>query len=259
MFRKWWLALTLGLLAGGALFIYTLLLEKRATGGEKVAVLVAAEALKRGGAISQEDMGVRSVPSAWVDERTLKKKNMSEVQGAVLSVSVGKGQMLQWTDFEERKNSGKGDLAAGIADGWRAMTIPVNNALSLGGLLRPGHRVDILGTFVKGKNLNGEKVALTLLQNIPVLATGQDMEGTGGDERYSTVTLSVGVEQGELLAFASSLGSLSLVLRSYSDMEVIKDIPEIGEADILDSLKRQALHSPSAGADGPIEQLKVRN
>jgi pilus assembly protein CpaB len=147
----------------------------------------------------------------------------------------------------------------------RAITIPVDGALSMGGLLRPGHRVDILGTFSRGAKWSAaERATVTLLQNVLVLATGRDLRGEaeeGGERgrRFRTVTLSVGLEESELLSLASIQGQLSLVLRGRQDLTAMRDVPEKGMADIWEAERRNALQEkPRRTAHPGIERLRAR-
>ena len=73
-----------------------------------------------------------------------------------------------------------------------------------------------------------------------------------------TLRESGGFEESELLAFASTLGSLSLVLRGYQDLEVVRDVPEKGMDDVWEAERRNALQERPGNGSKPIERLKVR-
>jgi Flp pilus assembly protein CpaB len=122
--------------------------------------------------------------------------------------------------------------------------------------------VDILGTFARDKGLKADRVTVTLLQNVTVLATGGSVgAGSGGEQkpaspRFATVTLSVGLEEAELLSYASKHGSLSLVLRGYQDLRVVADVPEKGIDDVWEAERRNALQGHERGGGQQIERLK---
>jgi pilus assembly protein CpaB len=263
MKRKLAAVVVLALLAGVSHFGYLRAVAAEARGGEPMQVLVAAESLAVGQVLEAAHAARRAVPAAYVDERAIPAARVSEAVGLELAVEVAAGDVLAWTDFTERAEPTARDLARLIGSGQRAMTIPVDQSLSLGGMLRPGHRVDILGTFARGSRAKTDRVTVTLLQNVTVLATGRDLTGEQEEgrsrQRYSTATLSVGLEEAELLAFATTLGSLSLVLRGEQDLTRVRDVPEKGIADVWEAERRNALQSRSRGGSEPgIERLDVR-
>ncbi|MDD5306914.1 MAG: Flp pilus assembly protein CpaB [Deltaproteobacteria bacterium] len=265
MTRKWIAALALGAAAGGLHFAYVRSLAAEVRGGEIVEVLVAARDVGKGRTLDEKATAGRRVPEAWVEGRAVRMTRAKEVLGLPLAVDLSAGDAVQWSDFAERPSPGAGDLARLVPSGNRALAIPVNAALSMGGLLRPGHRVDILGTFARGGDRRGDKTTVTLLQNVVVLATGQDVgagdkgnAASAGAARYGTVTLSVSLEQAELLSFASTQGSLSLVLRGYQDLEVVEDVPEKGQTDVWEAERRTSLQRAKGARAPAIERLKVR-
>ena len=252
-------SILLAVAAGGAHYAYAKKLEEAVTGGEKVVVLVAARDLDPGEVLKDTDFGTRQVPGAYVDERDVLNTRKDELAGTPVQVALKQGQVFQWTDFESRGEGERKDLADLVEPGKRAMTIIVNRESSFGGLLRPGHRVDILGTFVQTSfgSTNSKQRSQVLLQNVAVLATGKQLSSGDAQSGFNTVTLSVTVEQSELLSFAGGLGSLSLVLRGYSDLAVIDGIPEKGYDDIFAPPKVDGNKS-KASRDEAIERLMVQ-
>jgi pilus assembly protein CpaB len=106
----------------------------------------------------------------------------------------------------------RASLAAIIETGMKALTIRVNDVNGVAGFVLPGERVDILLT----RNLDKEESwADVLLQNVKVLAADQS-----ADERaekpsvVKAVTVEVSTAQAQKLTLASTLGTLSLVLRA---------------------------------------------
>jgi pilus assembly protein CpaB len=105
------------------------------------------------------------------------------------------------------------------------------------GMVEPNDHIDVLGTFTLPSTVPGEmeSVTLTVLQDVTVLATGQQLarQLSGGrrgarDTGYSTVTLEVTPREAELLVFAQQArGKLTLSLRNPSDISFEKDLPKI--------------------------------
>jgi len=260
MGKKWIIALALGLLAGGLHFLYVRALKAEVRGGADVKVLVASKQIAKGEALTDESIAVRKIPAAYVDDRAIIADRADEITGAKPEIILKAGQTIQWTDFKPRADSEQNNIADLLESGQRAMTIPVDGSLSLGGLLRPGHRVDIIGTFSRGSQ-RSDKVTVTLLQNVSVLACGNKLITQGDEEsktRFSNVTLSVTVEEGELLAFSSSQGSLSIVLRGRQDLSTINDIPEKSWGDVWEAEKRNALQNKSPRTNSTIERIQIR-
>lgn len=108
-----------------------------------------------------------------------------------------------------------------IPPGYRAMTVKVDDAAGISGFIKPGTLVDVVVTIVPPDTAKQrERVSKIVLQNIKVLANGQNMDKPKNEkeaERVKAVTLQVTPEQAEKLALASSEGRLQLVMRNAVD------------------------------------------
>ena len=112
-------------------------------------------------------------------------------------------------------------LSAIIPEGYRAMTVKVDDAAGISGFIMPGTMVDVVVTIDprEGSGMQ-DPISKIVLQNIKVLANGQNIDKPK-DEREANsvkaVTLQVTPEQAEKLALASSEGKLQLMMRSQID------------------------------------------
>ncbi|HET6980259.1 MAG TPA: Flp pilus assembly protein CpaB [Pyrinomonadaceae bacterium] len=112
-------------------------------------------------------------------------------------------------------------LSAIIPEGYRAMTVKVDDAAGISGFIQPGTLVDVV-VVIDPREGSGmqDPISKIVLQNIKVLANGQNIDKPK-DEREANsvkaVTLQVLPEQAEKLALASSEGKLQLVMRSQID------------------------------------------
>jgi pilus assembly protein CpaB len=106
----------------------------------------------------------------------------------------------------------RASLAALIDPGMKALTVRVNDVNGVAGFVLPGERVDVLLT----RNLDKEDAwADVLLQNVKVLAADQSADDrTDKPSVVKAVTLEVSTGQAQKLTLASTLGTLSLVLRA---------------------------------------------
>jgi pilus assembly protein CpaB len=112
-------------------------------------------------------------------------------------------------------------LSAVIPEGYRAMTVKVDDAAGISGFITPGTLVDVV-VVIDPREGSGSQdpISKIVLQNIKVLANGQNIDEPK-DERKATsvkaVTLQVTPEQAEKLALATSEGKLQLVMRNQID------------------------------------------
>ncbi len=115
----------------------------------------------------------------------------------------------------------KGGVAAVISQNKRAMAIKVDRVKGVSGFIHPGNRVDVVATF--RRSFSAMPVTMTVLENIPVLATGTDTEvrDTKGKQEkpveVDVITLEVSPDEAEVLALAATEGKLQLSLRNFSD------------------------------------------
>jgi pilus assembly protein CpaB len=112
-------------------------------------------------------------------------------------------------------------LSAVIPEGYRAMTVKVDDAAGISGFIMPGTLVDVVVT-IDPREGGGRQdpVSKIVLQNIKVLASGQNIDKPENEREANSVkavTLQVTPEQAEKLALASSEGKLQLVMRNQID------------------------------------------
>lgn len=121
-----------------------------------------------------------------------------------------------------RANEG-GFMAVMLEPGLRAVAIPISVENTAGGFILPGDHVDIMVSHEvprPGGQGGNMFVANTVLSNVKVLAVDQSSDIKKDQQTVvgATATLAVSPSQGRALAQAKSMGSLSLMLRSYADV-----------------------------------------
>jgi pilus assembly protein CpaB len=114
-----------------------------------------------------------------------------------------------------------GGVAAVIKSGKRAIAVKGDKVIGISGFINPGNRVDVLVT-VKDPKKKEEKTK-TILENIPVLATGTQIQENekGEPAPVDVYTLEVTPEEAEKLALAAAEGKLQMALRSVTDANEI--------------------------------------
>ena len=135
------------------------------------------------------------------------------------------------------KSSGTG-LNALIPRNMRAISVAIGGGRALGEFLHPGNFVDIMVTLTPQLDDSGSVETHTMLQSVRVLAVDDYHGGMSASERRrngatSTVTLSVTPSQAERIAYAKSVGTLTLLLRNDTDNETTENPVGVGIDDIL--------------------------
>jgi pilus assembly protein CpaB len=262
MKKKLVIAVGLALIAVLSLWLYSRSLQEEVAGGQKVQILVAGEDVPAGARVTKAMLAIREVPEAYVHQASIHKGEENQIIGRPVAEKVAQGQPLLWSDFELQKSAQSRRLAGAVQKGQRALTLPVDMSGSLAGMLRPGDHVDVLGTFAKAQGTDWATV--TLLQNVLVLATG-DLRGTGegeeqpqmsGNRTFNNITVSVDLEEAELLVFAMQRGPINIALRSQEDIETTEEVPDKNFGDIFETQKRAAF--ARRHATKKIEALKAQ-
>jgi pilus assembly protein CpaB len=135
------------------------------------------------------------------------------------------------------KVSGEGQgasIAANLPDGARAATVRINDVSGVAGFIQPNDSVDVLITRA---SQTGQQLTDVLLQNIRVIAMGQQSDNqTGQPVVASTATLQVAPLEAQKLALGQQAGTLSLVLRKPGAQEDIQGVKTVSLTDLRYSL-----------------------
>jgi pilus assembly protein CpaB len=148
--------------------------------------------------------------------------------------------------------SGEGQgasIAALLPDGMRAATIRINDVSGVAGFVKPNDTVDVLITRSPiGGDGSGGQVTDVLLQNVRVIAMGQQAVGADGKPSpTNSTTLEVTPLDAQKLVLGQQLGQLSLSLRKPGEEQ---NIPKV-ETVSLDDLRYSYYGSLPPGARPP--------
>jgi len=125
------------------------------------------------------------------------------------------------TDYKLAAVGSAGGLSAVIPEGYRAMTVKVDDVQGISGFIMPGALVDVV-VVINPTEQQQNPISKIVLQNIKVLANGQNIDRPKNDrdpESVKAVTLQVTPDQAERLALASTEGKLQLVMRNAVDQD----------------------------------------
>jgi pilus assembly protein CpaB len=204
------LALAIGLLVAFA--VYTRLRNSANSGSNEreIHVVVAADDIQVGAKLTARDVSAVTIPQSAVPPGAFSDPSKVVGRGAVLPVS--KGDFILQNKLAPL-NAGAG-LPSMIPQGMRAVSVRVNDVVSVAGFVQPGSRVDVLSTGSQGN----DRQTTTVLENVLVLAVGKNLDQNAAEAPAAPViTLAVSPDDAQRLALASQEGRIQLSLRNPLD------------------------------------------
>lgn len=203
----------------------------------RVQIVVAAKALKAGEVLTETNMKWQDWPESGVFEGMLRKeenKKITDIASGKVRRAMAANEPITSSSLVVQKAN---YLAASMGVGMRAVAVSANAASAAGGFIAPGDFVDVILTYrprVSLLNSNDNpataaiiqenidsRAAETIMQNVKVLAV--DQSATRNEEKVKAgkvFTLEVDPKGAQILALASSVGSLDLALRGLGDDKV---------------------------------------
>jgi pilus assembly protein CpaB len=262
------LSIVLGILAVAVMWVYvksqeTTLLEQSAMKD----VLVATTDILQNTVLDEALVQQIQVPTKYLQPKAL--TDPAAARGRVVTVPIAKGSQILGTYLAD---VGETSLSYEVPRGRRAITVAVSDITGVGGLVRPGNFVDILGTFEYGKPVgyqNGRvqyaeerTETLTMMQNVQVVAVEREHARERPAPRRQTealtmgqqeaaaeaqtqardqartrdtrnVTVIVAPQQVQELVLAQQIGTLTLALRSNLDAGQVVDLGRLDPFGLL--------------------------
>lgn len=209
------LALAIGLLV--AFTVYTRLRTLTGASNEAGAqVLVAANDIQVGARLEARDLRIVVLPPTAVPPGAFSSAAKVLGRGAILP--IGKGEFILPSKLAA-VNAGAG-LPSLIPPGMRAVSVRVNDVVSVAGFVQPGTRVDVLSTGNQGTG--SERQTTTVLENVAVIAVGGSLleRLAGGEASAPVITLLVSPDDAQKLTLASQEGRIQLALRNPLDTKL---------------------------------------
>lgn len=203
---------------------------------EPLKTLVATRDIRSNVRLDETMVKQIEVPRHWQQPKSL--ASVEEILGQISAVPIFKDEQIVSTKLVTADEAG---LAFYVPQGYRAVSIAVDVYNAVGGHIKPGNHVDVLGTFDFG---NGEKMDLrtiTIMQDVWVLAvvdnigrpTTRDIvpiddedperareNGPSGTvSSAATVSLAVRPSDAQKIIMAQEMGRLTVSLRSLWEAE----------------------------------------
>lgn len=210
-------------------------------------VVAAARELGPGEVISETDLTTARFPVSTVGDEQF-YGSADELVGGTVAERILVGEPIR----RERLDSGIALDDTTLEPGTRAVTLRVERAAGVGGLVLPGAYVDVIVTIRPDANaMDAKWVTETIIQAVRVLAVGDSSTGAvrnspsgpgsagtaprGADSKAPSrevfATLEVEPDEAEKLAMATSRGDVYLSLRPRNDFDlVVEDKPLVTNA-----------------------------
>jgi pilus assembly protein CpaB len=226
-------------------------------------VLVARNAIARGQILKPQDFSWQIWPEGGIDRNYIQAgtRPAEAFTGWVARDPFVPGEPI--TEAKIVSPGSRGFLAAALAPGMRAVSVPVTATSGISGFVFPGDQVDILITHplpVSGNsNETQHRASETVLHDVRVIAVDQKLDSKGNEALVAhTATLEVTPKQSEIIAVATEMGKLSLSLRSLAVAEEKSPADSAGERGTftLDSEVSQLLTTRGNSGAGGVTVLR---
>ncbi len=185
---------------------------------EMASVLVPVQKIDPGVLLEPTMFRRENRPRMGLSEKVV--RDFEEIKGMYSRSLIASDQPLHRDYLTEIRPTNV--ITAHIPEGYRAVTINVNERSSVEGWARPGARVDV----VWASKIRGQEAVTVIVQNARILSaqrqTDTSLSPVAGSNNKdvgvpSTVTLLVTAKDAAKIQLASTTGSLSLSLRGDND------------------------------------------
>ena len=198
-----------------------------------VEVLVAKSDIGLGQSVKAEDIQWQRWPAETASSAFIRHDANANAMNDVIG-SIARAPFIVGEPIREQKlvkANGSGFMAAILPSGMRAISTEISPETGAGGFILPNDRVDvILSRRDKNPDRGGSDIINSeiILTNIRVLAIDQAPKEKDGTSAIvgKTVTLELKPEQAETLARSRQSGTLSLALRSITDVNMVEVVPD---------------------------------
>jgi pilus assembly protein CpaB len=179
--------------------------------------VVASYDLAPGTRLGPEHLAIRAFPATVISSDSIPPARFGELGGTVLRSALRAGDLVLPVHTATPQQTA---FSTQLANGRRAITMPVDALNSASGLLQPGDLIDLYVSF----DYQRRRITAPLLQGVLVLATGTNTQHASEDDArgqrmYATVTLDAAPEDAVKLVAARQSGTITAVLRHPLDSE----------------------------------------
>lgn len=246
--------------------------------GSKIQVVIAAKDIGEMEPIDESMLEVAELPEDFKQPQAI--QNPEIIIGQMAAAPIKKGeQILDTKLLLPGKETG---LSMQVTPGKRALTIPIDDMRGTAKLIKPGDRIDLVAAVETGSGLDKKKEVRTIMQDVPVLAAGQNIVDTipaqleeDGKENFllnnlrkvtnfSTITIEGSPTEVQLLIhiLSTNPGSLFTILRNPND-RYINPLKTVDADDVMGKVKAVRVPAtpapvPAPVAPAPTQKPKLR-
>lgn len=213
------IVLAIAILLGGAGVWGLLSMQGARNADAQATVVVAARPIELGQALTPDMLRMQPWPAEALPQGAFTQ--LSDITGGEARVALRAIEPNEPILASRVSGAGgRATLSATITEGHRAVAIRVNDVVGVGGFVLPGDFVDVLLTRPEGSGYNNQTMRTDLLiEHTRVLAIDQSANDATDDPQVArAVTIEVTPEDGQKVALASQIGTLSLALRRADDI-----------------------------------------
>ena len=218
--------------------------------GAVKAVIVASKDIIEMATIDESMLETIEKPAEFIEPGAL--TDMESAIGQVAGLPMRKGaQILQTNLLHPGPETG---MSFEVSPTKRAVTIMIDDMRGVSRLIRPGDRIDLIAALDSGKGVDQRREVRTILQDVPVLATGLNMvnklprrieaEQDGktmslinmrSDTAFNAIVVEVKPEEAQKLIYIMSLspGGLFATLRNPNDRSPVQNLASTTIDDLL--------------------------
>jgi len=271
-------ALVIGILAIFSIYSYVKKVDRAAQAKLKGQAVVAARtSIEAGAELTLEMVAAKEVPDQFIPAQAIKgSAEVKQIIGRKTRVAIKSGQLILWSDLA---SEARGGLSSAIPAGEGAFSVSISKGVK-GNLIQPGDHIDVIGLFALPKpnqsvpgmaatwRQGSDMVDVVLLQNVTVLAVGDTFGGVPRGNNVQSggeLTLSLTLQEAQLLMFAGAHGELGAVLRREGAVEVKprSDLPKISfeaiDKIVGDLDERRAMRLVEVQKGSRVETVPVMN
>jgi pilus assembly protein CpaB len=229
-----------------------------------VGYFVAARPLPAGTLARDEDFVVRSAPSGSVPSGAVLDTPDARVglRGSLVRTFLDAGAPVTSEDVLRPRD--RGFLASVLAPGSRAVSINVDAASGVSGLIWPGDHVDVVLTHeIEKADLAHRTLSETVLHDVRIIAIDQEIVQGGSSNNPTagkvthTVSLQLAPGEVEKITVAEHLGKLSLSMRAAVEQREAGESGTMYSGDVSPEIARQN-KTVMVYAGGKVKEYSVK-
>lgn len=206
---------------------------------ETIKTLVSTQDIPKNFKLDETMVNVEDVPRKWRQPGAL--QSVEDILGQISANPIQQGEQILITKLVSMEDAG---LAYKIPKKKRAIAAAVYDVSAVGGHVKPGNYVDLLGSFDFGQGEKSDLRTVTIFQNVHVLAVGDDLGQTvprnaDGDDSMvggsagaymnsgannGTIVLALSPLECQKIVLAQEVGSLTVTLRSLWEDQRFVDL-----------------------------------